>query len=186
MSNNYFSPNKSVSGGALFASWNSKDGSVYWKLLKQIANNPSKKDNFDGKNPLHVKLTQDEAADIIRAVRTKTESNFYHTFEGKTCTGSFKYYEIEPKTPQDKKRTGFGLTVKKTVDSQVQEIKIGFTAASAERFRIFLENALVHIMDCEYAEDVRKAKEYAKSKGVTEGKAPENIENPPESENPEF
>ena len=62
MSNNFFSPNQKINGGAMFASWNSKDGSVYFKILKQIALNEDKRGNFDGKNPIFVKLTQDETA----------------------------------------------------------------------------------------------------------------------------
>jgi hypothetical protein len=168
MGNNYFSPNTRINGGALFASWNSKDGSVYLKLLKQIANNPDKKGNFDGANPIHIKLTQDESADIIRAVRTKGKSKFYHTFDGKTTTGTFTYYEIPPQKEGDEPKAGFGLTVKKTADAQVTEIKIGFTLGSAERFNLFLQNALTHIFDAEYSEDVQKSKEYQKNKAKSE------------------
>jgi hypothetical protein len=166
MSNNFFSPNAKVNGGAVFASWNSKDGSVYLKLLKQIANNPDKKGNFDGANPIHIKLTQDEAADIIRTIRTDGESKFYHTFDDKVTTGSFKYYQIPPLKEGDRIRSGFGLTVKKTVNGQTTEVKIGFTLGSAERFSLFLKNALNHIFDAEYSEDMRKAKEYAANKAA--------------------
>ena len=158
MSNNFFSPNKSINGGALFATFNSKDGSIYFRLLKQIADNPSKKDNFDGKNPINIKLSQDEAADIVRAIRTNLESKFYHKFENNTCTGNFKYYVI-PAKGEFKERSGFGLSIKKTSGEKVQEVKIGFTLGSAERLSIFLVNALKHIMDYEHIEDMKRFEE---------------------------
>lgn len=171
MPNQFYSPNAKISGGALFASWNSKDGSIYLKVIKQIANNPNKIGNFDGKNPINVKLSQDEAADIIRAIRTNGESKFFHKFENDTCTGKFNYYELDGQNGA--KRKGFGLTVKKND----KEIKMGFTLGSTERLSLFLQNALVHIFDAEYSEDLKKYKE-AKAKVGTVNK----IENPEESE----
>lgn len=163
MANSYFSPNKSITGGALFLSFNSKDGNVYAKFLKQIANNPDKKNNFDGKNPINIKLNQDEAAGIIRAVRTNSSHSLYHEFNSEVTTGSFKYYKIEAKEGSPE-RQGFGFTIKKNE----KEIKVGFTLASAERLSLFLQNALVHIFDAEYAQDIKDAKEYAEKAKKTQ------------------
>ncbi len=167
MGNNYFSPNNKISGGALFASWNSKDGSVYLKLLKQIANNPDKKGNFDGKNPINIKFGQDEVADIIRAVRTNGESKFFHSFNDVKTSGSFKYYTVKSTDPKWPDRQGFGFSVKKGE----QEIKVGFTLGSAVRFSLFLQNALVHIFDAEYAQDL---KDYKESQAKKKDKQPES------------
>lgn len=161
--NQYYSPNKALSGGALFASFNSKDGCVYLKILKQIANNPDKKGNFDGKIPINIKLSQDEVADVIRAVRTNSVAAFYHKFDKTVTTGSFKYYEIPPQKEGDKPRSGYGFTVKKTIEgNNPVEVKVGFTLASAERLSLFLENALTHIFDAEYSQDLKDFKEYQK------------------------
>lgn len=162
MPNQFYSPNAKISGGALFASFNSKDGAVYLKLLKQVANNVNKVGNFDGKNPINVKLSQDEAADIIRAIRTNSQSSFYHKFNDEVSTGKFNYYEIDGKDKDGNptKRKGFGLTVKKNDI----EVKVGFTLGSAERLSIFLNNALTHIMDAEYSQDLKDAKEYQDKK----------------------
>lgn len=159
MPNSYYSPNTKLTGGALFASFNSKDASVYFKVLKQIANNPDKKGNFDGQNPVNVKLSQDEIADIIRAIRTNTSSSFYHKFKDGVTTGKFTYYSLDATDRENKpiKRTGFGLTIRR----DDVEIKVGFTLGSAERLSLFLQNALVHIFDAEYSEDIKRAKEYA-------------------------
>jgi hypothetical protein len=163
MPSQFFSPNAKISGGAAFFSFNSKDGSVYIKLLKQIANNPNKKGNFDGANPVNIKLSQDEAADFVRAVRTSGESKFFHKFEANTTSGSLKFYTI-PAKDNFPARSGFGLSVKKSADGKETEIKVGFTLGSAERLSIFLTNALTHIMDAEYSQDIKDAKEYAEKK----------------------
>lgn len=158
MSNNFFSPNQKVTGGAGFFSYNELDGCVYLKLLKQIANNANKKENFDGKNPITLKLGQDEAADIIRAVRVNGESKFFHQFNETTTSGSFKYYEIPNSTPL---KNGFGLSVRrKGADNQEKEIKVGFTPASAERLSLFLAKALNDIFQQEHWADVEQAKQY--------------------------
>mgnify|MGYP001604109793 CR=1 FL=1 len=182
MSNNYFSPTPKISGGALFATFNSKEGNIYWRLLKQIANNQNKKGNFDGANPINVKLSQDEAADVIRAVRTNSTSSFYHKFDDNVTTGKFSYYELDGQDKEGKptKRKGFGLTVKKGE----KEVKIGFTLASAERLSLFLQNALTHIMDAEYAEDIKQAKEYAAKKKDSPQESPEPAPN--QEEDKEF
>lgn len=191
MSNNFFSPNQKISGGAAFFSFNSKDGCVYLKLLKQIANNANKLNNFDGKNPLNIKLSQDEAADIIRTIRTRGKSKFYHVFDNKKTSGSFNYYEIAPSKEGDEPKTGFGLTVKKISDENTLEIKVGFTPASAERLRLFLENALNHIFDQEHRDDIKRAEEFRANKSTKESPPQEAIESSADAEDqpgqdPEF
>ncbi len=184
MSNNYFSPNAGVTGGALFATSNSKEGSVYFRLLKQIANNPNKVGNFDGANPLNIKLGQDEAADIIRAVRTNGESKFFHSFKEIKTSGSFKFYTI-PAKDNFPAKSGFGLSVKRTQDGKETTIKVGFNLGSAERLSLYLQNALARIFDCEHAQDMKEAKEYQekkKTQGVTTGEPtnPEPVDSPEE------
>lgn len=182
MPNSFYSPNSKITGGAAFFSFNSKDGCVYAKLLKQVANNPDKKGNFDGSNPINIKLGQDEIADIIRAVRTNAESKFYHQFNETVTSGSFVHYTIPNSTPT---KSGFGLSVKKTQDGKELQIKVGFTLASAERLSLFLKNALTHIFDAEYSQDLKDAKEYQEKKKSI--KAPESKSEPEVvEENPEF
>ena len=136
MPSTYFANNNKITGGAMFASFNSKEGAIFIKLLKQIANNANKKNNFDGKNPLNIKLSQDEAADFIRAVRMNGESKFYHKFNADISSGTFKYYTI-PANGDFPAKSGFGLAVKKNQDGKETEVKVGFTLGSAERFSLF-------------------------------------------------
>ena len=174
MSNNYFSPNAKITGGAAFFTFNSKDGAIYVRLLKQIAMNSDKKGNFDGTNPINIKLGQDEAADIIRAVRTNGESKFYHQFKETKTSGSFKFYTI-PAKDNFPPKSGFGLSVKKSQDGKDSEIKVGFTLASAERLSLYLQNALVHIFDAEYAQDIKDAKEFRDKKASNAEPIPEKV-----------
>lgn len=156
--NTYFSANKSLKGGALFVSWNSKEGNIYHKLFSQVANDQNDKSkNFDWKNAIFVKLSQDEAADVVRAIRTNGESKFYHTFENQVCTGTLKYYEIDG---EKGKRKGFLMAVKK----EEREIKVGFSLGAAERLSLLHQHALSHIFDSEYSVEIQKNKEYAKKK----------------------
>jgi len=192
MPNQYYSSNSKITGGAMFASFNSKDGCVYIKLLKQIANNPSKVGNFDGKNPLNIKLGQDEVADIIRAVRTNGESKFYHKFDQTVTSGAFKYYTIKSTEPGKPDRQGFGISVKRTGETS-QEVKVGFTLGSAERFSLWLQNALVHIFDAEYSQDLKNYKDSQdKKKPAKSAKSSPQQENlrkeefPSETDNPEI
>ena len=166
MSNNFFSPTLKISGGALLASFNSKTGSVFLKCLKQVANNQNKVGNFDGKNPIFIKLGQDEASDFIRAINERGESKFYHSFEENVSTGSLRYYEVDSKdkTGNSTKKRGYGLTVK----SGEKEVKVGFTLASGYRFSLWLQNALNHIFDYEHVEEMKEKEEYNKKKAAAE------------------
>jgi len=170
MSLNVFSPNNKVTGGAAFFSFNSKDGSVFVKLIRQIANNANKQGNFDGNNPINVKLTEDEVGDIIRAVRVNGRSSFYHTFGEDKTTGSFSHWDmvVKGKDGKDVKKEGFGLTVNKNGT----EIKVGFSLGAAERLSEFLKFALTHIFSADYAADKKKSEEYLKKKNETAAKQP--------------
>ena len=181
MAAGFFSPNKSVTGGCAFFSFNSKDGSVFVKLLKQVANNIDKKGNFDGKNALNIKLTEDEAAGFIRAVRTCGRCSFFHKSEKGDTQITFNHYVIKPKTPEEKERQGYGLTVKRGA----QEIKVGFTMDAAERLSEYMKFALTHIFSADYSADLKAHKENMAKKAAQGGgevqKEPE-AEKVPESQ----
>ena len=162
MSQAFFAPNKSLTGGAILASFNSKEANVYFKVAKQVNNNPDKK-NFDFSTAVNFKFSPDEAAGMFRAIRSCSEFKFYHSFVGQdnvehVTSGSLKFYSIE----QDGKppREGFGFVGKK----DNQEYKCGFTLDSAERLAQYLQFALEHIFSADYAEDKRRAEEWNASK----------------------
>lgn len=186
MAAGFFSPNKSITGGCAFFSFNSKDGSVFAKLLKQVANNPDKKGNFDGKNALNIKLTEDEAAGFIRAVRTCGNCSFFHKSEKGDTQITFNHYVIQPKTEQERERQGFGLKVKRGN----QEIKVGFTMDAAERLSEYMKFALTHIFSADYSADLKAHKENMAKKAAQGGgepqKEPEVEKAPAQSEDEIF
>lgn len=161
----FFSPTSKNTGSALYVSFNSKEGNVFLKFVKQTSwDDKTKRGSFKDGKWLNFKLSQDETADLLRAIRNSGECSFYHTFEGNSTTGSFRYYEVER---DGKKKSGFGLTVKKDSD----EFKVGFTLGSAERLSEYLKFALDHIFSADYAADKKQSEEYAKNK---EAKSKEN------------
>lgn len=169
MSTQFYSPNKKVTGGALMCSFNSKEEDISLKFVKQVNNNPDKK-NFDWQQYIVFKLTLDEAADIIRCVRSRETTSFFHTYtkdgnETKT-TGNFNYYEIQPTEPGKKVVKGFGFSVKRGD----LEVKVGLGLAGGERLSLWLQNVLVRVFDAAHAADIERAKEYKKNKEATAAK----------------
>ena len=160
-----FSPNKTVSGGALIAK-SAADGSLFISFFRQIANNPDKKNNFDFKNGVNVKFSEDEIGDMIHAVRTKKEAKFFHSFDGVNTSGSYRYYKIEGENGKGG-REGFGFSVSKGELT----IKVGFTVGSAERFCEFLKFTLNKSFEKSYIEDLAKEQEF---RNKNKSKAKEN------------
>ena len=185
MSQAFFAPNPNMTGGAVLVSFNSKEANVYFKIAKQVNNNPDKK-NFDFKTAINVKLSADEAAGIVRAIRTGDKFKFYHQAQDFPATsGSYAFYAIDQGAGKEP-RTGFGLKVKK----EDKEYKVGFTEDTAERLKLYLEFALDHIFTADYSEDKARAAEYFKNKengqtdsSSTTDKAPvtKNINKPAQS-----
>lgn len=168
MSQAFFAAKKDCTGGALIASFNSKDAGVYFKLSKQVNNNADKK-NWDFQNGINVKFTASEAAGIIRAVRTGGEFKFYHEFKGQdgvshVTSGRFAFYSIDQGDDKPP-RVGFGLSVK----AGEATYKVGFTEDTAEHLKLYLEFALDHIFSSDYSEDKAKALERQAKKNAENG-----------------
>ena len=173
MSQNFFSPNSKISGGALFITLNEKDECLFFRFLKQIANNPNKLGNFDGKNPIQIKMNPDECADIVRAIRSKDKATFYHKFNEDVTSGTFSHYKIDTKKVDESGKSiykeGFGFSIKRG-DSQ---IKVGMSPAQSERLALYLSWALQraflsnHKEDVKYFEDNKKKSQESKAKEET-------------------
>lgn len=163
MSQAFFSPNNKMTGGAILASFNSKDANVYFKVAKQVNNNPDKK-NFDFQNAANFKFSADETAGMFRAIRTCGEFKFYHSFTSQdnvehVTSGSLRFYSIPAQEEGKAPKEGFGFTGKK----DNVEYKCGFTVDSAERLAQYLQFALEHIFASDYSEDKKRAEEWAKN-----------------------
>lgn len=163
MASIYFAGNKTNTGGALFVTFNSKEQAVYYRFVKQTAwNEQTTKASFSGGATINLKLSADEAADVIHAVAGHTSCKFYHQFNGENTIGGFSYWEKEytGKDGKPGKSQGFGLSVKK---GEIQ-IKIGFSLGAAERLSQYLRFALDHMHSAIYAQDKKEAEEYLKKK----------------------
>lgn len=159
-----FAANSKLSGGSLFVSVNSKDAAVYLKVFKQIANNDkNQKENFDWKNGINIKISVAEAGGLLRAVRNNGKYSFYHSFDNKVTTGTFNFYSVEgTKDGKPVTNQGFGLTIKK----DDKEYKIGMKTDMAEAFAEYLVFCLQKIYSAMYAEDKKKAEEFAAKKAA--------------------
>lgn len=159
----FFSPKADGTGAALFVSFNSKDGNVYFKLIKQTGwNDQTKKGSFVAGEMINFKMSQDEACDVIQTIRNQSKCSFYHSFDGKTTTGSFQYYRIPSKVQGKDDKEGYGLTIKR--DNTVW--KVGFNLASGERLSQSLLFALDHIFSAIYSQDKKENEEYMKTKAA--------------------
>jgi hypothetical protein len=180
MSYSNWGSNAKISGGALIVKL-THDNSILFTCFKQIANNPDKKGNFDFKAPINIKFSDDEAADIIRAIRTNGESKFYHKFKEEITSGSFRFYTVAA-VGDKPARSGFGFSVTKG-DNKIQ---VGFSLAAAERFSEYLKFVLNKIFESGFIDDVAKdveffknrAKEKAGTKETNAGKVETQQETP--------
>jgi hypothetical protein len=161
MPSNFFSPLPENRGAALYVSFNSKDGAMYFKLIKQTNYDiKTKKGTFRGGAITNVKFSEDETGGFIEAIRNRGKFTFYHQFESQSPTsGQFNYYERDD--GRGGRRGGFGLTLKK----DNIEYKVGFSVGGAERLMEYLKFALNHINSATYSKDKKEAEAWAKQNG---------------------
>ncbi len=140
----FYSASPKVDMGALDMSFNSKDGSVYWRLAPQSGYNDSQraKGVYDWKSAVNVKLDVGEVGAILRAIRTDSEFKFFHDFGGNKVSGSLKYWQTE-------KSRGFGVNVTKGD----KPIRVSLSLGDAELMAEYLRFALDHIFSADYAAD---------------------------------
>jgi hypothetical protein len=172
-----FAANKSKTGGALIAK-QTQDNSVLLAFFKQIDfDQNNKKNNFDFSSPINVKMSDDELGDFLRAIRTNSKSQFYHTFDNNTTTGSLGYFEIKDKADASKPPYRcFSFSVTKGEAT----VKVTLSLGAAERFGEYIRFSLNKSFEASFIEDLRKDAEYrekAKNKGE-KSSAPAKKEKP--------
>jgi len=153
-----WSPNVKVSGGALIVKL-TYENSFLFQFIPQVANGANKKENFNFKDSIFVKFSDDEVGDLLRAIRTNSESKFYHTFKETSTTGSLTHYSIKDDKGNVVK-TGFGISVKQGDKS----IKVGIGLGAAEKLSEYLKFGLTKVFENSYQEQLKKDKEFAASK----------------------
>lgn len=160
-----YSGNKTNTGGALFVSFSSKDGSFFFKVLKQTGwNDQTKKASFSGGEIMNLKFGRIEVGSIIRAINRQESVSkpFFHPFNGVSTSISFNYYEKAYTDKQGKPDTmrGFSFSFKRNESL----IRIGVSLGDAEVLSRYLEFGLDHIFSAIYAKDKKEFEEYLKKR----------------------
>lgn len=144
-----YSATKTNNGSIFETSFNSKEENVWLSLKKQTGINVGADGRTNGVYKdgatVKVKLSVAEVGSIIYAIENKGEYSVPHN----ESSIRFGYWVIEPKTPQDKRRDGFSLTVKK----EGVDYKSTFNLGTAETLKEYLKFSLTHIFSAIYAAD---------------------------------
>lgn len=170
----FFKPNKSNKGCLAHFTFSSKgdNKAVYLELIKQNGWDAQARGGqgngiFKDGERTNVKFSIYEIGDILYCIRIRAGLNkpFYHKSDAGSSTINFGPYcgkvkddkgnFVDSPTP-----TGFSVGVLKGES----KFNIGFTFGEVELLRVWLENALVHISDGIYADDLKRHKEYQESK----------------------
>ena len=186
MSLQFYSANKSNTGAMSSWSFNSKDQSVWVRLIKQTGSNQSASGGtngtYKGGAAINVKFNIDEVGGIIRSARVLEPVSFFHKNPNNQTTIRFAPFEVKG---QNGTSVRYGLSFKQGD----LEFKIGLSIGQAEALAQYLEFSLGHIFSADYAADKKRALD-AQSKKVTapetseqdEGATEETQETPPEDE----
>lgn len=149
----FYAPTGKISGGCVFITHDLNTEAIYFKMCKQIANNPDKKGNFDGKNPYNIKFNIDECGGIIRAIREKGAASFFHKFEEDTTAISAKYFTFDT---EKGKKEGFTITASKNK----VPITVSLTLDAAETLSLYLQKAMGNIFNKIDADHAKQHAEY--------------------------
>lgn len=159
----FFKANKSVKGVLASISFNSKDGALYLKLVRQTSYNEARHiGGFKDGLTLNVKFNASELGGFLRSLRERVEVKFFHSMPDSKTSITFGPYNAK----DNNEVAGFGLSVFKGDD----KYRVPFTLDEAHLLEEYFEYVLTHFFDAIYAEDKRRAAEYAAKKGQTENK----------------
>lgn len=161
----FYSTAPNNTGAALFVSFNSKDYTLFFRLVKQTGYDAQiKKGTYKGGQQYSVAFNVNEVGEMINALRHCGEWSFYHSTKDRVVKGSLKYYKAE-----QSKKEGVGLSV--LVGEDV--MKVGFTLGTAETLAQYLEFALTHIFSAMYADEKKEAEQRKQSKAKEQESKPE-------------
>ncbi len=176
MSLNFYSANKTNTGAMSSWSFNSKDQSVWVRLIKQTGSNQSASGGtngtYKGGAAINVKFNVDEVGGIIRSARVLEPVSFFHQNPNNKTTIRFSPFEVKG---QNGTSVRYGLSFKQGD----LEFKIGLSVGQAETLAQYLEFSLGHIFSADYAADKKRALE-AQSKKTNAPEPSEQDEAPEE------
>lgn len=179
MSFTIYSP-KSTGKGCMSAwSVNSKDESIWCKLIAQTGTD-SANGSFKGGAAINLKFNYAEVGDLIRAVQNVVKVSFFHKAGDTQTSITFSPYTIAA-VGDKPERTGFGLNVKQGN----LEYKLGVSNGSAYALVEYLKFALGHCFSANYSADKKAYEEAQKAKAAAPAPKAKAQEAPPEDGNEE-
>lgn len=164
---NFYSAKQDNSGAMVSWSVNSKDGSVWARLIKQTGTTTGeggqRNGTYAGGQTINVKFNADEAGALIHGLRNFEKTSLFHKSPKGSTAINLSPYVIEAKGSTPEKR-GLGFSV---TQGELQ-FKIGMSLGQGETLAQFLEFALEHIFSALYSEEKKRIKESMdKKKGAT-------------------
>lgn len=162
-----FKPNAKGQGHAVGISFNSKDGKIFFKFIKQTGwDEKTKRGKFQGGQMFNITFNATEVGGILNCIERGSTDKLFHS-SGKGDT-SIEWAPLVNKATNVKN----GVTV--SVNPRGQEVKEGekplqfgfwFNNAEARLLKEYLQFALDHIFTAEYSAEKKKFQE-AQSKAT--------------------
>lgn len=172
----FYKPNSFNSGSACSFSINSKGGSVYVEIVKQISWDKTTETGvfFDrekkekGEN-VSVQLDRDELGDLIYAIQRNKPFKAFHESEKQTTRINFEQYAKwnKEKRVYEGEPIGWGLSIgrKSKEKNEESQFKIPFTFGESIVLLEYFRFALEKIFSAIYSEDKQRALERQKQQG---------------------
>lgn len=164
----FYKPNKNNTGGACTFSLNSKESCVFIELIKQNGWDAAGRGGqgngiFKGGDKANIKISTNECGAMIRVIENNLGGipAMIHTSSNGSKT--VRFYQWGKDAQGNGEFKGWSVSVL-AKDKEGKETKIACSLSFDEIIvvREYLKFALVHIFSAIYAEDKKRAKEYAK------------------------
>lgn len=154
-----YKASKSNRGCACSMSFNSKEGSLFIQLIKQVSYNEERHiGSFAGGEKIVIKSTIFEIGSFLDVLRRNVEYSTVHKSKDATTQIWFAPYFVGE--GDQKTQRGYGLRVtKKTTDNKEVKFLMPFNFGEAEVLKSYLDFVLRHIFSAEYAEEKKRFKE---------------------------
>lgn len=138
-----------------------KEGCVFVTMVKQTGwNEKLRTGSFKDGESISVKLGLIELGEMINVINKTVRFNAYHSSASGGTTINFSPWEDK----ETKEHTGFGLQVIREKEGEKTNFAIGFKMGEGVVLSEFFRVAIEHILLANYAEEKRRAKDYANSK----------------------
>jgi hypothetical protein len=167
----FYKPNKGNTGGACTFSFNSKEECVFVELVKQNGWDAAGRGGqgngiFKGGDKSNIKLSLNECGAIIRAIETNSAGVPAMIHKNDNGSKTVRFGQWPAKDAQGNGEfKGWSVSVlAKDKDGKETKISCSLSFDEVIVIREYLKFALVHIFSAIYADDKKRAKEYAEKR----------------------